>query len=450
MKSFGVISINDNVLRLSVDPSKDNGFKGLRRTLDSLDTQNLIQNISEMLSELSDSKKDITLHFLVPSNQTHLRFITTRKNSDLSQEGIISEIKAKLSNIDLETLYFDYQKIAPFVYQFVGVPKILLEQCIEISNALKLELKTVVPQNLCFVKSVNSSEAGIYLDRHDDKIYISVAELNGIYFSEDFDINSADFDLENLLQALASYERTTPIKKVFSLGNLGLRVPDEFDFYPVNLGLEYEDPNMDFKAHVLFEKFYSNSDVIDSHLNLLSLLPLPVEAKNNSIMVYAGVGSAALLLVLSIGLGGYFFFNSNTPTLPSDTPVLGNQAEATESTESTSTIEEPKINETSQIDRSQIRIRVENGTSISGLAAGTREDLEKLGYKVSSIGDSNESDRLSTLVRLNETSLKYKSILMQDLSKLYDLVFVEDLPQDLEYDVLIVRGSSESSALPNE
>lgn len=74
------------------------------------------------------------------------------------------------------------------------------------------------------------------------------------------------------------------------------------------------------------------------------------------------------------------------------------------------------------LDRSLPKIRVLNGSGIAGKAAAVKDFLEGKGYTVSSIGNADVTDYTDTEVDFKADFLKYKDLVINDLSDKYSAV----------------------------
>ena len=93
-----------------------------------------------------------------------------------------------------------------------------------------------------------------------------------------------------------------------------------------------------------------------------------------------------------------------------------------------------------ELKKSDLKIRVENGTGISGIAAKTRDLLNSLGYNVVSI-DTADQERKDTLLKFAAGKAGFKTLITEDSKdKFGDIVIEDGLASGLDYDLLIVVG----------
>jgi hypothetical protein len=206
------------------------------------------------------------------------------------------------------------------------------------------------------------------------------------------------------------------------------------------------------KLHIMFNYLLEkDSSFLVNNTNLLNILAVPaLENSNKKVMLVAGIG--ALVLVL----GGLSFFgmnkiNESNRKVANDankSDVLSERDEVKETTKSTN--EQETNNDSSQqekvdpktLKKEDLKIRVENGAGIPGVAASTQGKLEDFGYVVTGIGNYEEDNRENTLIKFKDSKSAYKVLLSEDLKTDYELVVEDGLDESLEYDVLLVIGTN--------
>src|SRR5260221_8216779 len=117
-----LVSLNENILKLSFSGAQ--GFK--TKTLEIpkevvndstiLDVKLFSNALKQSITEIAQQKNGAALNFLIEPENVILKFILVNKRDGDLEEQILTEIKSKLKDINLEDLYFSYIKIAPFVY----------------------------------------------------------------------------------------------------------------------------------------------------------------------------------------------------------------------------------------------------------------------------------------------------------------------------------------------
>jgi len=444
-----LVSLNDNILKVTL--KDDLSFKGLTIELpktaandtEILDTNYIAQSISGALSSgLSFKGKSPLLHFLIEPQDVILKFITvSKKNGDVDSQ-IVSDIKGKLADTNIEDIYFSYQKIAPFVYQFVGIKKSILEKYLEIANQLKMNLQSVVPWVLMLPKCVTSGDPCIFVSKNLTNQVIALSELNGIYFSSVFDHEKSPEELQKLISDLSVYKRAAPITKVYSVNTDFFSLDPSYELQKLKVSNVENADSSDYLLHLLYYSLLENiPTTLGTQLNLLNALPLPAISKKNTSLVYVGaaVGVSALIFVVLAGLNVLntkdlnkdLALSSNTTV---DTNVLGNEI-VNESTQSTPS------SPANDLKKTDITIRVENGAGVPGVAAKARDFLNGLGYKVAEIGNADESDRQTTLIKIKPSKADYKNMLIEDMKKTYQVSLEDTLSDTSAFDVVVIVGA---------
>ena len=341
-----IISLNKNVIRLStvdkeaslrttlVDISKD--FADDTRIIDSIGFSQILGDLISQISTLTKNKLSLT--FVMEAQDVYLRYVTVTKRSENIEEQIISELKEKAKDIPLDDIYFSYRKIAPFVYQFVGVQKQVLEKYMEVSNHLGIGLKSVIPWVLALPKYEKVNDPAIFISKVGDRQMIALSELNGIFFADVTEKERTEEELQTLIKELSFYKRSSPIKHVFTM-NCDYLTLGDYEVtkveYPSFTGESEVPPG--YEQHVIVNYLLdTDSDVVMSQMNILNLMPLPVvESKSVSLVA---VGSVIAILVLVGGIyGGYLFIkNRNDHTQVAQTQPVENTQVLSEQTQNTS------------------------------------------------------------------------------------------------------------------
>ena len=229
-----VVSINKNILKIStIDKEAQlktamlNVPKELvddTRIIDPKGFSNLLEKSISQVSVLSKNK--LGLNFVMEPQDIFLRYVTVSKNGQETGEQIISEIKAKDPDIKLDTLYFSYKKMAPFVYQFVGIRKEVMDNYLETSNALNIGLKSIIPWVLAFPKYENVNDPAIFVSKVDNDQVIALSELNGIFFAGTYKKEKTSEELTSLVKELSFYKRSSPIKCIFTFNCDSFTMPN--------------------------------------------------------------------------------------------------------------------------------------------------------------------------------------------------------------------------------
>lgn len=440
-----VVSLNNNLLRVSYYGTEGFGGASLELSKDVakdthiLDIEGFMEPLKSLISQVVPVgvKSHVKLNFLVEPEDVILEFATVSKNGEDVSSQVLSVIQSKLpKGTVLENLYFSYKKIAPFVYQFVGVDKDAIEHYLEISTKLGYELGCISPWVLLLPKLVNDNQPSIFISNADGRQVVVLSELNGVYFTGVYEKEKTQKELEGLVQQLSVYKRTVPITTIYTVNCGSFTLDPSYKVLPLEVATQVEAPD-DFEVHLLFnEVFGAKVELLASSANLLTLLPVPVVEKPKVPVVPIGISVAVLL----VGVAGYFVVYRGVlaPKASSAGDLAMDVEEAvvlSESAESTPSEEVPVV-----LSREGLSIRVENGSGITGAAGKLRDRLVALGYDVVAIGDAEISNREITLLNFKEGKKTYENLLSEDMREDYELEVADTLEETADYDVRIVVG----------
>jgi len=461
-----VVSINKNTLRIStidkeaqlktavVDIPKE--LVDDTRIIDPKRFSNLLDESISQVTSLSKNK--LGLNFVMEPQDIFLRYVTVSKNGQEIGEQIISEIKAKDPEINLDNLYFSYKKMAPFVYQFVGIRKEVMDNYLETSNESSVGLKSVIPWVLAFPKYENVNDPAIFVSKVDDDQVIALSELNGVFFAGTYKKEKTPEELASLIKELSFYKRSSPIKCIYKFNCDSFTMPgyEIKKIEPPKFNGNFNLPEGFEINNIVNFLLDSDSTILDSQINVLNMLPLPVaERKSSALLVTGSVIGALLLLV-----GAYFGVTSignkkadggqlaqentsqETQVLSETTSqedTVQQEQVGGEGSESENSDKDPNI----EIKRGNLKIRVENGAGVGGLAAKTKEFLEGLGYTVLTI-DTADSKVQPTVLQFKSTvQEEFENMVKEDIKAEFPEIEVKDnIPEDSDYDLLITVGTS--------
>jgi hypothetical protein len=310
-----IVSLNENELKISA--LKEGAFGSVVKEVSKnivndsriVDQEQFATILHESITELfGKTKGKYRLNFVIEPEDTYLRFITVNKDGQDLDAKIISEIQTKLGETKLDDLYFSYIKIAPFVYQFVGVKKEHLEKYINISTLLQVELHSVLSWVLMLPKYVGSNESVIFICGVANKPTVVLSELGGVFFVGSYDSKEDQAKLNSLVQELSVYKRQKPIDKIYTFNYPQLKESEGFVVHNVAVPGSDTDEARGFESNLLVNYMLDLApDAIGSQLNMLNLLPVPAVDKKQTALVKVGAPIAAFLIALTI-FGGFMFF----------------------------------------------------------------------------------------------------------------------------------------------
>ena len=442
-----IISLNSNVLKVSTLDS-EGSFLGFTRELDKDIVENtFIKDVQAFSGQLDSliadnikvSNSKLNLNFILEPEDVFLRFITLPKTEDNFEDEVIKQAEEKLGNVSLDDLYFSYKKIAPFLYQFIGVKKEFLENILQISNLTGISLQSVLPWNLLLPKYTGTTEPSIFVTKRNNGQAISLGELSGVFFSEVYDKDRSSEELAEYVKELSFYKRSQPIDKIYSLNYESFDI-EGFEVINVEPPVikDQEKAQKEYSINLIANYLIdTDAALLTSQINLLNLLPLPaVKEKNTTVLVASSI-VAVLVLAAAIFAGLSYFSGSENQDTFENEDVLSETAEVEESTPS---VEEEQSQE--ELERKDLSIRVENGAGVNGLAARTQTLLQDSGYEVLSIDTADENTE-ATILKFKPDYVKYSDLVTEDLKENFPEIVIEDtLGEDAEYDLLITAGTT--------
>lgn len=134
-----------------------------------------------------------------------------------------------------------------------------------------------------------------------------------------------------------------------------------------------------------------------------------------------------LLLVVTV-VGGVLIFK--------DKVNLGGQPTPEPTPEMT-----PTPQPTPELERSELKTQVLNGSGAPGTAGKAQKFLEELGYKIKDTGNAKNYDYEETEISLKEDKMDFKALLVEDLGKEYEVSKdVGTLNEDSDYDAVVIIG----------
>ena len=151
--------------------------------------------------------------------------------------------------------------------------------------------------------------------------------------------------------------------------------------------------------------------------------------RSRKIWIFAGVGIFIVLV-----LGGLYLLGSNVKkqqALDNTSPVAKNMPTTTPVPTLLPTSEpsvaalsptgggkkSPTPTKTPEIDRSELKIAVLNGSGVAGAAKGTSSYLNGLGYTIKRVGNADNYTYKNITIRVNKGKSEFLPILKADLEK---------------------------------
>lgn len=170
----------------------------------------------------------------------------------------------------------------------------------------------------------------------------------------------------------------------------------------------------------------------------------PPKRRLNRRFIYL-LGALALLLIL---FGIFRVLGSNTEeSAPSPTPSVEDFAPVDEATPEPTVEPSPtpkassSLDSATGLDRSDLTVRVENGSGEAGVGKKAADFLTGLGYNVTATGNADNFDYTDVTVRVKASQKKYLPLLIKDLSSEYTIgSSSSDLSASSSADALVIVG----------
>lgn len=150
-----------------------------------------------------------------------------------------------------------------------------------------------------------------------------------------------------------------------------------------------------------------------------------------------------LIILIIVGALVFAFFKGIGP-FAAISPFAKTEATPTPSpiSQVDSTFENASPSPTEDVDRSGVKLRVLNGSGVTGKASSTKDFLENLGWTVASIGNADGSDYSSTEVRFKSSAKDYEVTIIEDLSEKFSAsASNDDLEASGSADIEVIVGS---------
>jgi len=413
-----------------------------------IDPEEFAKEFKQMLAiHYGENLPKLPLVLILEPEITELFLLTGNKqaiNTEQEAQLMENQIKERLVDENPEDLYFSEYKIAPFIYQFVGIKKPILDTILEVGRLVDLEIGGIFPLGLLLAKT-NADVSSMFVFPRKDEVTAVFSELTGITFAEKF---SGKLDLEELKELfwkLSVYNTKATEVKIYSFPKYeqSFSSDEGVSFLEGGLENDYEELAL---TRALLEK---NQAFLSGQCNLLNILPVPVVAEKSKASIIAGAGVLSFLLIgsliLQLTVGFDTLFSSKSGGQNQE--VLAEQQQS--QTPAPTPSEEPNGNQNQQnqepvkpkeVRRSDLTIRVENGNGIPGSAGKVKAYLEGFGYKVLEPGNADKIDYAKTTVKLPKELADYKDLLTNDLKTNYSVEVVELETKPSGYDALVIVG----------
>ena len=147
--------------------------------------------------------------------------------------------------------------------------------------------------------------------------------------------------------------------------------------------------------------------------------------------------AAGVLVVVGIIIGGIVFYRRSSGT------GSGETSETTPTPVEQTVTQAPEPSPAVELDKTELTIKILNGTGIPGAANGMAEVLEAAGYEGIKTGNADNYDYQESIIQIKESKSAYLSLLTEDLTTDYTLAQEsETLAEEEDFDVMIILGKN--------
>lgn len=442
---LAILELNRNVLRivspslsaksLNFDETEVSDTKILAYDSFLLKTRDLIKSLNEKVTGVV---------FLIEEKDIYDRFFVVR-NDDENQT---TDLKAQASAFvggSLDDLYCVYQKVSPFIYQFIGVKKELVDIYVKLGGSLGYNLSAVIPTSFVLARFVGTLDPFFLTLSTAKESSLVASEYGGVYFSGTYAKGAeANKKMVDLITELAVFNRENPINTIYYVGN-EVKVAGNFTVNKLEVpGVSSPEGYEGFEKLLIASSLVYKDGFLDSYFNLLNFTKDEIlERKPKALVKYIPASLVAVSLILGIFL---VYLGVKLPRNPVEAPQVMGTEEATttplpksdEKAKEATVSEAPKTTPTDP-KVTAVKIRVENGGGIQGSAGKAKDFLTGLGYNVTQIGNAVSFDYLVTEIHYKK-SVSDISKLKEALSKNYSTKDFNDLKESEGYDVLVIVG----------
>lgn len=431
------VEVNRNSLRILTPSLEKKDIQVSREVVNDskiISVDDLSKTLKEGLKELKSKASRVI--FLIEEKDIFDRFFVVR-NDEVDIETNLHHQAATYVGRPLDNLACVFQKVSPFVYQFVGVDKEILAAYSTLASKAGLKLEGLIPISFIFSKFIGSFDPFFFIFKGVDEATLIASEYGGVYYSGTYSTTSEiNRKVSSLISELSSFNRESPVKDVYYLGD-EVKIDGSFNLKSVHVPEDYA-----FEGMVGFERLAlaiavtsKDPEFLDSYFNLKTFLNAKSSKKGSSSMPKLAVPAVVLL---SIALGAFLIYSSKNANKPANNDANN----VKESTSSATVPEAPKESTKSAqpLNKASLKIRVENGSGTAGVAGKARDFLTPKGYTISEVGNAASADYAETNIQIKDSKKEYLNVLLDDLKSNYTTKVGNPLAESTSYDVLIIVG----------
>jgi hypothetical protein len=146
------------------------------------------------------------------------------------------------------------------------------------------------------------------------------------------------------------------------------------------------------------------------------------------------IGLGVIVLVATLIGAIYLYSKKDSEDSPSLVEPVASQPTPVESL--------PEPTPTPTLERSELKVKILNGSGISGLAGKAKDLLEGKGYEEIATGNADSFDYEETTVQVKEDKSAFLDLLVEDLSEDYlvSTDSLEPLEEESAFDAIVILG----------
>jgi len=308
-----VISNYSNFLSISLrlkpnSPKEEVVEKNLALPHDILSRSEVInvekytEKLKETLVELKINYKQVPCVFLVDPSKVNFRFIKNSKDIDEKEE--LGKVLQELG-INENDYYFSGQKRTPLFSQFVCINKKSFDDILEVGAKLNLRITGIFSYLSLLSRLKNISEKSAFVSSYLGNAVVLFTRYGGIFFNIIYGQFTNIENSNKLMRLISENKQSGSIDEVYSFNFETPEMSLSLGINEINISNseKFQNPIHALTDQVLRDE---NSDIFGSNFNFINLIvEEPKEAKSN---ILVKISLSALVLFLTLGVGGYYYF----------------------------------------------------------------------------------------------------------------------------------------------
>lgn len=422
---YAIVELNKNILRVY----SSSGEKFTSEV--DLEAKNYSEKLCKSIKELKVKIEKIV--FLVEEKDIYNRFFIVSSSEQDVEVYLRTKAEAFVGRA-LTELTVIFQKVSPFVYQFLGFDSTKLNLYKDLSLLCGVKNYTLLPISFIYATFVGKFDPFFFILKGGDEFTLVASEFGGVYYSGTFETSSdVNHKLTSLIDELSSFNRIEPVKDVYFYGE-EVSLGKNFNSIDLNSLIVLSPEYSGFEKIKIAERVINDyPNVFTSYFNLLSRANIKQASSKEPSIIRNFI---FLIFISCLILSALVFFFSKKVDL--------NNAKVSvkESSPASAVLSEKVVEATKEavLNKSELRIKVENGTGLRDVASKGKEVLTQKGYSVVEIGNAQRFDYNSTEIQIKDSKKAFSDGLVKDLASSYKAVLGKALDENKNYDALVIIG----------